>query len=115
PKMLNIRDNYTTVPETTVVRLYKRLIEARAKNVHFSYYDHVVDITGFYRGDNYHYNGHWSWVYLHANKCKYDYDGSTIKLDGRPVTVMEWMAAQHKQIEINTSLLRRNSSRRGSP
>lgn len=89
-------DDGTTVPETTVVPLYKRLIEAGAKNVHFSYYDHVVDITGFYGGENYHYNGHWSWVYLHANKCKYDYDGSTIKLDGRPVTIMEWMATQHK-------------------
>lgn len=89
-------DDGTTVPETTVVPLYKRLIEAGAPNVHFSFYDHVVDITGFYGGENYLYNGHWSWVYLHANKCKYDFDGSAVKLDGRPVTVMEWMTAQSK-------------------
>lgn len=89
-------DDGTTVPETTVAPLYNRLIEAGAQNVHFSFYDHVVDITGFYGGENYLYSGHWSWVYLHANKCKYDYDGSPVKLDGRPVTVMEWMAAQHK-------------------
>ncbi len=89
-------DDGTTVPETTVVPLYNRLIKAGAPNVHFSFYDHVVDITGFYGGENYLYSGHWSWVYLHANKCKYDYDGSPVKLDGRPVTVMEWMAAQHK-------------------
>ena len=89
-------DDGTTVPEETVVPLYQRLIEAGAPNVHFSFYDHVVDITGFFGGEGYLYSGHWSWVYLHANKCKYDFDGSPVKLDGRPVTVMEWMAAQSK-------------------
>lgn len=86
----------TTLPEETVLPVFKRLLEAGAKNVHLSYYDHVVDITGFFGGANYHYSGHWSWVYLHANHCKFDYDGAPVKLDGRPVTVMEWMAAQSK-------------------
>jgi predicted peptidase len=89
-------DDGTTIPDSTVVPVYKRLIQAGAKNVHFSFYNHVVDITGFYGGDNYLYSGHWSWVYLHANKCRYDYDGSPVKLDGRPVTIMEWLAAQSK-------------------
>ena len=89
-------DDGTTVPEETVIPVYERLIEAGAQNVHFSFYDHVVDITGFYGGENYRYSGHWSWVYLHANKSKYDYDGTPVKLDGRPVTIMEWMAAQSK-------------------
>ncbi len=89
-------DDRTTIPENTVIPVYKRLMEAGAKNVHFSFYKHVVDITGFYGGKNYWYPGHWSWVYLHANKCKYDYDGSPVMLDGRPVTIMEWLAAQSK-------------------
>jgi len=89
-------DDRTTVPESTVVPVYQRLMAAGAKNVHFTYYKHVTDITGFYGGENYLYNGHWSWVYLHANKCINDFNGSPVKLNGRPVTVMEWMAAQSK-------------------
>jgi predicted peptidase len=89
-------DDGTTVPDQTVVPVYKRLMQAGAKNVHFSFYNHVVDITGFYGGDNYLYSGHWSWVYLHANKCKYDFDGTPVRVNGRPVTIMEWLAAQSK-------------------
>jgi predicted peptidase len=89
-------DDGTTVPEDTGLPFYRRLIDAGAKNVHFSFYDHVVDITGFYGGENYLYPGHWSWVYLHANKCMLDLDGSPVKIDGRPVTIMEWTAAQSK-------------------
>lgn len=89
-------DDGTTVPEDTGLPFYRRLIDAGAKNVHFSFYDHVVDITGFYGGENYLYPGHWSWVYLHANECMLDLDGSPVKIDGRPVTIMEWTAAQSK-------------------
>jgi len=89
-------DDRTTIPGETGLPFYKRLIDAGANNVHMSYYDHVVDITGFYGGENYHYPGHWSWVYLHANKCRNDFDGSPVKIDGRPVTIMEWTAAQSK-------------------
>jgi predicted esterase len=89
-------DDPTTIPEKTVIPVYKRLIGAGAGNVHFSFYDHVVDITGFYGGEDYHYNGHWSWVYCHANLCRWDYDGSPVEVEGRPVTIMEWLAAQSK-------------------
>ena len=89
-------DDRTTIPEQTVIPVYKRLINAGAKNVHFSFYDHVVDITGFYGGDDFHYEGHWSWIYSHANQCRLDYDGSPVEVDGRSVTIMEWMAAQTK-------------------
>jgi predicted esterase len=89
-------DDRTTVPENTVIPVYKRLKAAGAGNVHFSFYDHVVDITGFYGGEDFHYNGHWSWVYLHANLCRWDYDGSPVEIDGRTVTIMEWLAAQTK-------------------
>ena len=89
-------DDRTTIPEKTVIPVYKRLKAAGAKNVHFSFYDHVVDITGFYGGEDFHYNGHWSWVYCHANLCRWDYDGSPVEVDGRTVTIMEWLAAQTK-------------------
>lgn len=87
-------DDKTTLPEETVLPVYRRLKAAGAGDVHLSYYDHVVDITGFFGGDDYRYNGHWSWIYLHANHCRRDFDGNPVTLGGRPVTVMEWLAAQ---------------------
>jgi hypothetical protein len=43
-----------------------------------------------------HTDCHWSWIYLHANKCRLDFDGKPVTLEGRPVTIMEWLAAQSK-------------------
>ncbi len=87
-------DDRTTRPDQTAVPVYKRLKAAGGDNIYLSYYDHVVDITGLYGGKDYWYNGHLSWIYGHANKCQLDYDGSPVLLDDRPVTIMEWMAAQ---------------------
>lgn len=93
---IHAKKDGTTVPEQTVVPVYNKLKEAGAPNVHFSFYDHVVDITGFFGGDGYHYPDHWSWIYSHANVPRRDYDGSLVKLDGRPVSIMEWLAGQSK-------------------
>lgn len=90
------KDDPVTVPDKTVVPVHKRLVAAGAKDVILSFYDHVVDITGFFGGDGYHYSGHWSWIYCHANESRYDVDGAPVMLDGRPVTIMEWLAAQSK-------------------
>lgn len=91
------KEDGTTKPELTVVPVYERLKKAGAKNLHFSFYDHVTDITGFFGGENYYYNGHWSWIYSHANTAKFDYDGSSVMINGRGVTIMEWLAAQKKK------------------
>ncbi len=89
-------DDPTTLPSKGVIPIYKRLLAAGADNVHFSFYDHVVDLTGIYGGADYYFSGHSSWIYSHANHCYFDHDGSAVKVDGRPVTIMEWLAAQHK-------------------
>lgn len=90
------KDDATTVADQTVVPVYKRLIAAGAKNVHFTFYDHVYDVTGFFGGKGYQYNGHWSWVYLHKNLPRTDLDGSPVIVNGKPVSIMEWLAAQKK-------------------
>jgi predicted peptidase len=90
------KDDRTTIPDLTVVPVFDRLRKAGAKNVHFTYYDHVNDITNFYGGKSFEYNGHWSWVYLHENLPRTDLDGSPVRVNGKPVTIMEWMAAQKK-------------------
>ncbi len=90
------KDDKTTVPDLTVVPVFDRLRKAGAKNVHFTYYDQVNDITNFYGGKGFQYNGHWSWVYLHENLPRTDLDGSPVRVNGKPVTIMEWLAAQKK-------------------
>ena len=94
---VHAKDDMTTKPDETVVPLYHRMKQAGAKNVILSYYDNVTDVTGFYGGKNFHYNGHWSWVYSHANVARTDFDGSAVLLNGRPVTIMEWTAAQKRK------------------
>jgi poly(3-hydroxybutyrate) depolymerase len=90
------KDDGVTNPLNTVVPVYERLKKAGAKNVHFTFYDHVVDLSGFYGGKNYHFNGHWSWIYSHTNHAKLDYDGKPVVHNGKPVTLMEWLAGQTK-------------------
>ena len=92
---IHSRDDNVTVPDETVVPVYSMLKNAGAP-VHFTYYDHVVDITGFFGGDGYHHPGHWSWIYSHANTAMHDYDVNVVEIEGRPATIMEWMAAQSR-------------------
>ncbi|MDX2048676.1 MAG: prolyl oligopeptidase family serine peptidase [Chitinophagaceae bacterium] len=90
------KDDPTTIADKTVVPVYQRLKAAGAKNIHFSFYDHVTDLSGFFGGENFYYNGHWSWIYSHVNHAKLDYDGKPVVHKGKQVTIMEWMAAQTK-------------------
>ena len=76
---------------------YKRLKAAGGENVHLSYWDKVVDHTGKYKGPDgapFEYYGHWSWIYMLNNECRLDFDGSPVTIDGNPVTIVEWLAAQ---------------------
>ena len=91
------KDDKTTDPLTTAVPVYERLKKAGAKNVHFSLYDRVIDLTDMFGGKNYYFNGHWSWIYSHSNHAHTEYDGSEVLLAGKPTTLMEWMAAQGKK------------------
>lgn len=93
---LHCKDDQVTKPEETVVPLYGRLIDAGAGNVHFSYYDSAYDITGFFGGKDFRYNGHFSWIYSHSNHANFGFDGKPVMAKGRPVSIMEWMALQTK-------------------
>lgn len=88
------KDDSVTIAANTVIPVYKRLKAAGAKNTYFTFYDHVNDITSFFGGEGFRYNGHWSWIYLHENKCRTDIDGSLVKIGGRPVNIMEWLSNQ---------------------
>ena len=86
------KDDTTTVPEQTVLPLYKRLIAAGAPNTHLSYYDHVIDLSGVYGGEDYYFPGHWSWIYSHANDADFNFDGSRVMENGQSITLLEWLA-----------------------
>lgn len=87
-------DDSTTVAAKTVIPVYNRLLTVGAKNVHLSLTPHVTDISNVFGGENYHYNGHWSWVYLHANKSNTELNGSPVRINGTPVNIMEWLSMQ---------------------
>ncbi|TFV96020.1 glucan-binding protein [Algoriphagus kandeliae] len=93
---IHSKDDSTTVASNTVIPVYEKLKAAGAPNVHLTLYDHVVDITNVYGGENYYYPGHWSWIYSHANKSQTDYDGRPVTVNGVPVTIMQWLALQSK-------------------
>lgn len=90
------KDDSTTVADQTVLPVYDKLMKAGAKDVHLTFYDYVVDITGLLGGKDYHYPGHWSWVYSHANLSQTDFDGSPVKVNDVPVTIMQWLSLQSK-------------------
>ena len=86
----------TKIAFWSYIRTALGLKKAAAKNVHFTFYDHVVDLSGFYGGENYLFNGHWSWIYSHTNHAKLGYDGKPVLHKGKPVSLMEWMSGQSK-------------------
>jgi hypothetical protein len=92
-----IADLLNRIDIVEVVGRHVTLKKAGAKNLHFSFYDHVIDLSGMFGGENYHFNGHWSWIYSHANQAHTEFDGSEVLLNGKPTTVMEWLAAQAKK------------------
>ena len=96
---IHSKDDPVTRADVTAIPAYEKLIKAGASNVHFSLFDHVVDITNQFGGDSYHYLGHFSWIYSHANKCQLDYDGKPVMIDGQAVTLMGWLARQKRSLE----------------
>lgn len=90
------KDDPVTQADKTVIPVHQKLMDAKAKNVHLSLYDNVTDISNLLGGENFHYPGHWSWIYSHANKSQRDVDGAVVKVKGVPVTLMQWMATMKK-------------------
>jgi predicted esterase len=86
---IHSKDDPVTIAAETVIPTVQRIQEAGAKDVHLSLYDHVIDLYGLYGGDNYHYHGHFSWIYCHRNYCEK-------VIDGKKISVMEWLASKSR-------------------
>ncbi len=86
-------------PMETTIPLYKSLKEAGAENVHFSYFDHMEDLSGIYKdekGRPQRYFNHAVWVHVYNDDCVYDFDGTQVMFDGVPVTLWGWIGKQSK-------------------
>lgn len=84
-------------PRETTLPLYKRLKATGTKNVHFTLWDDMVDLTGQYRdelGRPQPQFNHSVWVPMLNDACRLDLDGTRVMEDGEPVTMWEWAANQ---------------------
>lgn len=87
-------------PRETSLPLYHRLKAAGGENVHFSFWDEVVDPTGLYQDEHGRprpFFNHGVWILMLNDACCLDLDGSRVVFDGEPVTLLEWLGKQKKR------------------
>ncbi|GHU83721.1 hypothetical protein FACS1894196_4020 [Clostridia bacterium] len=85
-------------PEDTVVPTYHRLKAAGAQ-IHFTFWDSIHDIHEGFKGEDgkpYEYNGHFAWIPLLNDDCRLDYDNRPVVVDGREISLLEWLSMQHR-------------------
>ena len=91
--------NDKVVPvEQYVVPTYQRL-RAMGAEVHLTLWDKVEDKTGRWRkedGTPYEYDGHCSWIPMLNNENGVDYNSQPVRMDGREVSLLEWVAGKKK-------------------
>lgn len=90
------KDDPVVAPDEYVVPTYKRLVAAGNPDVHFTYWDTIEDLSGLYKmpdGTPFRYVGHWSWIHMLNNDCKTDFDEKPVLVDGKPVSIVEWIAS----------------------
>jgi predicted esterase len=86
-------------PRETSLPTYFRLKEAGAENVHFTYYEILLDTTGRYKdelGQPRKMFNHAVWNNILNNECHTELDGTNVCVNGEPMTIWEWMANQRK-------------------
>ncbi|MBP5306251.1 MAG: prolyl oligopeptidase family serine peptidase, partial [Lachnospiraceae bacterium] len=91
------KNDPVVVPDKYVLPTYNRLMAAGAKNVHFTFWDKIVDIHEGFKNDNgepFEYLGHFAWIPMLNDDCKVDFDGKPVVVDGKEVTLLEWLAKQ---------------------
>ena len=87
------------VPDRYAVPTYQRIIAAGAQNCHFTYWDRIIDTYEHFdteNGEPYEYLGHFAWIPMFNDDCRIDFDGKPVVLNGKEVTIMEWLGQQSK-------------------
>ena len=90
-------------PKKTASATYKRLLKAKAPNVHMTFWNKIEDIRGAFAKENgkpFEYIGHFAWVHVYNDDCRLDFNGKpvTVTVDGvkREVGLLEWLSLQQK-------------------
>lgn len=86
-------------PEETVVPTYKRLVAAGSTNVHFTFWDNIKDLHEGFKdadGNPFEYIGHFAWIPMLNDDCRLDYDQNPVTVNGKAVSLLEWLALQKK-------------------
>lgn len=82
---------------------YWHLHELGAKDVHLTYYDHIEDETGVYHDEDgrpQRYIGHLVWINVYHDTPKTEIDGTNVLVDGRPVTLWQWVGTHSLNKEV---------------
>ena len=96
------QNDTTVAPANYTVATYRRLIEAGAENVYFSFPANVRATDTRISEDQIEYMGHWSWIYVLRNDLLpiVSWDGAVqnnnagyVQIDGENVTIWEWLAS----------------------
>lgn len=93
PKFEKDKDGNYILANDYSTKAVERLRAAGGKNIYLSLFENVTDQTGKYFKEDgispYHYNGHFVWIYVLNNK-------GVQNIDGKDVTLMEWLASQKR-------------------
>lgn len=93
PKFEKDKDGNYIPTNDFSTKVVERLRAAGGKNIHLTLFENVTDQTGKYFKEDgkspYQYNGRFSRIYVLNNECAEN-------MDGRNVTIMEWLASQKR-------------------
>ena len=81
--------NDSVVPFDISYTTHQKLIMAGGENIHYSWFETMVDSTGQWidkNNDPWEYDGHFAWVHVFNNLA-------LAEIDGKTTSLFEWMAA----------------------
>ncbi|KAL6618412.1 alpha/beta-hydrolase [Neocallimastix sp. 'constans'] len=82
---LHSEDDTTVDPLATSISTYYRLMNAGAKNVHYTLTDHVIGTDD----PEVQYMGHYSWVYAFNDQVKNQFDNTKVVADFENITIKD--------------------------
>ena len=86
-------------PEVYAEATWKRLKAAGAKKAILTMWEQIVDLHGEFTdpdGRPHVWFDHFAWIPVLNNDCKTDRDGQPVTVDGREVTLFDWIALQRR-------------------
>lgn len=96
---VHVDDDPLVNARRTALPSYWHLKRLGAEDVHLTYYDHIEDETGTYHDEDgrpRRYIGHLVWINVYHDTVKTEVDGTNVLVDGRPVTLWQWVGTHRR-------------------